>query len=221
MYESRVVTLSSEQEKAYKSMAAKLVAEAEEGQILAVNEAVKANKLVQIAAGVAYDTNGNEVSLNAKPRLEELVRVIEATAHKVIVFVPYVSAVHMVGAHLRKRGYSVGVIYGGVPKRERDQTFAGFQRGQSPRILLAQPAAMSHGLTLTAANTIVWYAPIMSNDIYEQANGRITRPSQVNKQYIVHLEGTPIETRIYKRLKEKQSMQGVLLEAVKKARIAA
>lgn len=223
MYESRVVALSSEQAKAYKSMAAKLVAEVEEagGKILAVNEAVKANKLVQIAAGVAYDTDGKEIFLNAKPRLEELVSVIDQTPHKVIVFVPYVSTVHMVDTYLRKRGLSVGIIYGGVSRNQRDRTFADFQKADAPRILLAQPAAMSHGLTLTSANTIVWYAPIMSNDIYEQANGRITRPGQINKQYIVHLEGTPIETKIYNRLKEKQSMQGVLLEAVKKDRQAA
>jgi SNF2 family DNA or RNA helicase len=53
---------------------------------------------------------------------------------------------------------------------------------------------------------------VTSNETYEQANGRITRPGQVNKQYIIHLEGTPIERRIYKRLKEKQSLQGLLLE---------
>jgi len=52
---TREVPLSREQEIAYKSMTARLVAEADEGKILAVNEAVKANKLVQIAAGIAYN----------------------------------------------------------------------------------------------------------------------------------------------------------------------
>jgi SNF2 family DNA or RNA helicase len=221
MYESRVVPLSKEQEAAYKSMAATLVVEAEAGQILAVNEAVKASKLVQIAAGVAYDTDGKEVLINAQGRLQELHNVIESADHKVICFVPFVSTIGMVRAFLEKHGHTVGVVYGDVPKRERDVVFNSFQNADDPKVLLAQPAAMSHGLTLTTANTIVWYAPVMSNDIYEQANGRITRPGQVNKQFIVHLEGTPIESKIYRRLKEKQSMQGVLLEAVKKGREAA
>ena len=221
MYESRTVELSPEQTKAYKSMATQLVAEADKGQILAVNEAVKANKLVQIACGVAYNTDGDEVLINAKPRISELLAILSQSTHKVIVFVPYVSTITMVSSKVRDAGHTCEVIYGGVPKNARDQIFSDFQRQPNPRVLVAQPAAMSHGLTLTQANTIVWYGPVMSNDIYEQANGRITRPGQVNKQFIIHLEGTPIERRIYKRLKDKQSLQGVLLEAVKKDRLAA
>jgi SNF2 family DNA or RNA helicase len=82
-------------------------------------------------------------------------------------------------------------------------------------VLVAQPAAMSHGLTLTAASTIVWYAPVTSHDVYQQANARITRPGQKLTQFIVHLEGTEVERRIYKRLQGKEKMQGLLLETVK------
>ena len=221
MYESRDVPLTKEQEKAYKSMAARLVVEAAEGQILAVNEAVKANKLVQIACGVAYNSDGLEINLNPKPRLDELISVIQQTNYKVIVFVPYVSTIKMVSAHVIKAGYSCEVIYGAVPKNQRDQIFGDFQKATDPRIIVAQPAAMSHGLTLTEASTIVWYGPVMSNETYEQANGRITRPGQKNKQFIIHLEGTPIERRIYARLKTKQSLQGILLDAVKKDRVPA
>jgi SNF2 family DNA or RNA helicase len=73
---------------------------------------------------------------------------------------------------------------------------------------------MSHGLTLTAATTIVWYAPVHSNEIYEQACARVRRPGQTKKTVIVHIAGTPVERIIYKRLATKQSMQGVLLDMV-------
>lgn len=88
-------------------------------------------------------------------------------------------------------------------------------------MLVAQPAAMSHGLTLTAASTIVWYAPIPSNDIFEQANARITRPGQKHSQLIVMIEGTPIERKYYQRLKDKQKVQGVLLDLIKADRVTA
>ena len=71
---------------------------------------------------------------------------------------------------------------------------------------------MAHGLTLTAADTIVWYCPYPDLEIYEQANARITRPGQKHKTLIVHLQGTPIERRIYSRLRSKGSLQGTLLE---------
>jgi SNF2 family DNA or RNA helicase len=76
---------------------------------------------------------------------------------------------------------------------------------------------MSHGLTLTEASTIVWWAPVTSNETYEQANGRINRPGQRNNMLVVHLTATKIERAIYKRLEEKQKLQGLLLEMVAEA----
>ena len=76
----------------------------------------------------------------------------------------------------------------------------------------------AHGLTLTAASTIVWYAPITSADTFVQSNGRITRPSQKNTQLIIMIEGTDLERRYFKRLKDKEKTQGVLLDMVKDSR---
>jgi SNF2 family DNA or RNA helicase len=79
---------------------------------------------------------------------------------------------------------------------------------------------MSHGLTLTAASTIVWYSCVTSNEVFEQANGRINRPGQKMNNFIIMLEGTPVEKRIYKRLQSKQKMQGALLDEIKANRDA-
>lgn len=215
MFETRSVPLTTEQAKAYKDMLNKMRVEAENNEILAVNEAVKAGKLVQIACGVAYGTNGEEVSIPATPRLKVVDEIVDASSNKVIVFVPFVSAVEHVAQYLRGQGHTVECIHGGVSKVERDRIFRAFQHGNDLKVLVAQPAAMSHGLTLTAANTIVWYAPVHSNDTFIQANGRITRPGQKNNQYIIMLEGTAIERRIYERLKNRQAMQGLLLDLVK------
>lgn len=215
MYEARHIPLTPEQHTAYKDMQNKLRSESEQGEILAVNEAVKLSKLVQIACGVAYDTEGGEVSIGSQPRLEAVNEIIETSDAKVIVFVPFRSSIDLVQKYLEGTGKKVGVIHGGVPSHQRGEIFREFQNDNSEmRVLLAQPAAMSHGLTLTAANTIVWYAPVCSNEIFEQANGRITRPGQKNNQFIIMIEGTPVERRIYERLKSKQKLQGTLLDMV-------
>lgn len=213
-YVERDVPLTPEQDKAYREMKEKLAAELEAGQILAVNEAVKVNKLVQIACGVAYGTDGEEVTIPVKPRLEETLRLVRESQTKTIVFVPFISSVAMVADFLRKAGIELGVIHGGVSKTERNEIFTAFQRGTSMQVIVAQPAAMSHGLTLVAASTIVWYAPTNRPDVYEQANGRITRPGQKHNTLIAHIAGTPIERKMYKRLQDKASMQGVLLDMV-------
>jgi len=160
------------------------------------------------------------VTIPSHPRLSVLKEIIDEAQGKIIVFVPFVSSVRMVAAELAKH-YSVEFIYGAVSKTDRDRILGDFQKRDDPRVLVAQPGTLSHGLTLTAANTIVWYAPVTSNDIFQQANGRITRPGQKNSQFIITLEGTAVERRIYERLKNKQQMQGLLLDMVQDDRVVA
>jgi SNF2 family DNA or RNA helicase len=87
-----------------------------------------------------------------------------------------------------------------------------------PWVLIAQPAAMAHGLTLTAANTIIWYAPPNSNEIYGQANARIVRPGQTENTFIIHIEGTSVEREAYRRLERQERLQGALLDAIQRER---
>jgi SNF2 family DNA or RNA helicase len=211
---TREVALTQEQAKAYKDMMSKLATEYSGGQILAVNEAVKANKLIQIACGVAYGTDGEEVVIPSKPRIDVLKEIIEESEGKVIVFVPLTGALESVASELRK-DWTVETVHGGTSKSERDRIFGEFQRGLDPRVLVANASTMSHGLTLTAATTIVWYAPVHSNETYEQACARVRRPGQTRTTVIVHIAGTDVERRVYKRLQDKQSMQGVLLDMMK------
>jgi SNF2 family DNA or RNA helicase len=211
---SRDAPLTKEQDKAYKDMMSKLATEYSGGQILAVNEAVKANKLIQIACGVAYGTGGEMVVIPSKPRMDVLKEIIEESEGKVIVFVPLTGALESVASELRK-DWTVETVYGGTSKSERDRIFSEFQRNADPRVLVANASTMSHGLTLTAASTIVWYAPVHSNETYEQACARVRRPGQTRTTVIVHIAGTDVERRVYKRLQDKQSMQGVLLDMMK------
>jgi SNF2 family DNA or RNA helicase len=221
LFQTVHVPLTKPQEAAYKDMVTKLKVSVAQGEVLAVNEAVKASKLVQIACGIAYDSAGNEVTIGAQPRLDETLQIIKAAEGKTIVFVPFVSSVNYVANFLRSNGVTTECVYGEIKKSDRDRTFSAFQNTSDPRVIVAQPGAMSHGLTLTEANTVIWYAPIFSNDIYDQACGRITRPGQVRNQLIVNIEGSPIEQRIYDRLRNKQKMQGILLTMVEDGRVDA
>lgn len=218
MYETRDVALTKQQEKAYTEMMKRLKTQADDGEITAVNEAVKMAKLIQIACGIAYGDSNNMIVLDASPRIKAVHEIVESAEGKVIVFVPFVSAVNMVADELKRLLgdiEAVAVIHGGVGKGDRDTIFSKFQKGKDLKVLVAQPAAMSHGLTLTAASTIVWYSCVTSNEVFEQANGRINRPGQKMNNFIIMLEGTAVERRIYARLKNKQKLQGALLDEIK------
>jgi SNF2 family DNA or RNA helicase len=215
IYQTRDVELSGEQQKHYKDIMRELFTEIKGGRITAVNEGVKLSKLLQIACAVVYDTTGAPHEIDAGNRVETLMELIESIDEKVIVFVPFTAVTSMLARELNKH-WRFAVVTGDTPVKERNAIFAEFQDPTSDLDIVAHPGCMSHGLTLTEASTIVWYAPIDSNDMYQQACGRITRAGQKHTANIVNLAGSSVERRMYKRLTERQKIQGVLLEMVER-----
>ena len=213
---TRKISMSPEQKKAFTDMAKTLFTEiGKEGQVLAVNEAVKASKLLQIACGVVYGAAGKELYVGAKERQAVLEEVIEESEGKVIVFVPFSSALSDVKSFLEKQGHTVAVVDGSTSKAARDEIFYNFQHSKDPQVLVANPLTMSHGLTLIAATTIVWYGPSYSNEVYQQACARIRRPGQTHTTVIVHFVSSAFEEHVYRQLSQRQSTQGLLLQMVK------
>lgn len=213
-YVTRQTELTPEQKKAFDEMLRKFHTECESGSITAVNEAVKMSKLIQILCGVAYGANGEEVVIPAKPRIELVREIIDESSSKVLVFVPLTAALEVVAEELSK-SFSVAVVHGKTSKHQRDEIFSAFQQQADPRVIVANPGTLQHGLTLTAASTVIWFAPIHSNESWQQANARVTRPGQKRNTLIVSIEATPLERKIYDRLAGKQKMQGLLLDLLK------
>jgi len=181
--------------------------------ITAVNEAVKLQKLVQISCGVVYGDDGQHIEVDCKPRVNIVKEVIDEVGGKVIVFVPLTGTLRMLERELSKQ-WSVDVVNGEVSATKRNEIFHNFQHAKDPHVLIAHPATMAHGLTLTAASTVIWYGPVTSNEQYVQANGRIERIGKKHVSNIVHIEATELEYKMYDRLKNKQKLQGLLLDLI-------
>ena len=182
-------------------------------QITAVSEAAKVQKLTQILLGSVYTDAGETAVLVSEPRINVIKEVIEECDEKVIVFVPFTGALNHLVEALGKH-FTVEMVNGSVSKSRRDYIFRAFQEEADPRVIVADARTMSHGLDLTAATTIVWAGPTNSNETYEQACARILGPKQKHKPSVVHIEATDLERRIFQRLRDKQSMQGLLLDIV-------
>jgi SNF2 family DNA or RNA helicase len=209
-YSTRQVESTPAAARAYKDMCDELSLQIKTHQVTAANEGVKLSKLIQIACGFVYDSAGKAHYIGGVTRLKEIFAVIEESGGKCIVFGPFRYFVEVLNLALKHR-YSTAMVHGETPKGERDRIFAEFQKG-SLRVIAAHPKTMAHGLTLTAAATIIWAAPITSLEIYEQANARITRPGQTQNTSIVHVQSTKAEQHIYSRLRRKAKTQGILLE---------
>jgi SNF2 family DNA or RNA helicase len=212
VYSTRTVLMTPKQAKAYKDMEKKLATDVQSGTITAANSAVMMGKLVQICSGFLYDDNKVAQPLPCAPRLKEVLRVVQQTPGKTIVFAGYTAAVNLVEAFLLKAGHTVAKVDGSVSAKARAEIFNNFQNAKDPQVLVAQERTASHGLTLTQADCIVWYTLPTSYEVFTQANFRIHRPSQLKKHYVVSLVSSEVERRLLTRLKNRESTQNILLD---------
>jgi SNF2 family DNA or RNA helicase len=196
----RDTPLTPQQSKYYKVLHDQMLLEAAGEEVSAVNAATKINKLLQISGGAVYTDSGEVLEFDVSNRLNAVLEVIEEASNKVLVFIPFTHTIELLKSKLEKNGISCGVINGSVSVNKRSDLVQQFQTAKDPHVLLIQPQAASHGLTLTAADTIVWYAPVTSVETYLQANARINRPGQRNAMTIVHIKGSPVEERLYSML---------------------
>ena len=126
--------------------------------------------------------------------------VIDESSQKVLIFVPFKHTIDVLTAKLRKDGITTEVIRGDVPASKRTEIFKRFQETDDPQVLVIQPQSAAHGVTLTAANTVVWWGPTSSLETYAQANARVHRSGQKHKCTVVQLQGSEAERRVYKLL---------------------
>lgn len=199
-YVKRVVELTRQQKKYYEQLKKKLVLEVTGEQVTAINAAVGMNKLLQISAGAVYTDDGATLEFDIKHRYKVLREVIDESSQKVLVFVPFKHTINILTDKLRADGISTEVIQGSVSAPNRTNIFKQFQEAPSPRVLVIQPASAAHGVTLTAANTVVWWSPVSSLETYAQANARVHRSGQKHKCTVVQLQGSDVERHVYRLL---------------------
>jgi SNF2 family DNA or RNA helicase len=215
VYQTREVPLSPQVSKYYYALKKQLLIEAAGEQVSAVNAAAALNKLLQISSGAVYTDKHDVVQFDISPRLNALKEVLEETTNKVVVFVPFLHAIEIVGEFLTKEGITNEVINGSVTAQNRHDIISRFQTANDPRVLIIQPQSASHGVTLTAADTVVFWAPVMSVETYLQCIARIERVGQVNKMSVVHLRGSEVEKKIYAMLQGKVDHHQKLVDLYK------
>jgi SNF2 family DNA or RNA helicase len=211
------IPLGVKQRKVYDTLARDFQVQVGNDQINAVNAAAAMSKLLQISGGYVYSTALGTVELDADDRKRMLRDLIQSATGKVLVFAPFRHMVTGLSKYLTGDGekdpdyVEHAVVHGEVTYSARKDIFTLFQDTPKLKAIIAHPGCMAHGLTLTAADTIIWYCPITSLEIYEQANARIRRIGQKHRQQILHLQGTPVEKRIYSLLRAKAKVQDKLL----------
>tara|TARA_R100001129_G_C5307205_1_gene244109 strand:- start:747 stop:1910 length:1164 start_codon:yes stop_codon:yes gene_type:complete len=215
VFTKRAVEMTAQQKKYYKQLKDQMVMDITGEQVTAMNAAVSLNKLLQISAGAVYTDGGDALEFDIRHRYKVLREVIDESSQKILIFVPFKHVIDILTDKLRGEGITTEIIRGDVPAHKRTSIFKAFQESVDPKVLVIQPQAASHGVTLTAANTVVWWGPTSSLETYDQANARVHRSGQKHKSTVIQLQGSAAEKHVYRLLDKRINVHAKLTDLYK------
>lgn len=205
VYQERIIKLTKEQERHYLTMEKEYITMVNDKIVTAANSAVRYTKLLQISCGLIIDNEGNATDVNHKHRVNELKEILGQT-NKVVVFANFTKSINS----LMETFPFAERIDGSTPNERRRDIVHNFQNS-GLKMIVAHPKAISYGVTLHAADTIVWWSPCLSGEAFEQCNGRIRRIGQKRPQLIIKFTSTRSERKVYKSLERKMNISQSLL----------
>ena len=165
------------------------------GMVTAVHAAAVRQKLLQIASGAVYGDSDNDP--RAKPthlldtgRYELTMDVAMESPFSLVMFL-WRHQRDLLVEQAEKRGLNYAVLDGDANDRLRNEVEGAYQAGKYD-VLIAHPATVAHGLTLTRGTTIVWASPTDNTEWFKQGNRRQARRGQTQKTRVITViaEGT-------------------------------
>jgi len=206
LYIKREVDLTPEQLKYYNEMKAFAMAQIDGGLVSTVNALTQLMRLHQIVCGHVKLDDGTVIELPNK-RMDELLSVVEETDGKLIIWANYRHDIEAIKLALSKEYgmNSVGMYYGDTEMDERKRVLEEFQNSDSEmRFFVGNPSTGGYGLTLTAANTMVYYSNSFDLEKRLQSEDRAHRIGQTkNVTYIDLIAVGTVDEKIVKALRAK------------------
>lgn len=200
------VHMDGKEQQMYDTLKRDMILQLADGEIDAVNAAALSGKLLQMANGAVYDSQGR-VALIHERKLDALEDLVEAANGKPVLVAYWYK--HDL-ARIQKRFPDSRVI--DTPSDIADWNAGKIQIG------LLHPASGGHGLNLQeGGSTVIWYGLTWSLELYQQLNARLWRQGQTSSTVILHhiiAVGTHDED-VMRALERKDAGQSALIAAVK------
>ena len=177
-----------------------------DGMVSTVNALTQLMRLHQIVCGHVKLDDDRIVSIPSK-RIEELLSVIEEASDKVIIWANYRHDIGAIKMALQKEYgmNAVGTYYGDTDDDERARVVKEFQDPDSElRFFVGNPRTGGYGLTLTAADTVVYYSNSFDLEVRLQSEDRAHRIGQTRSvTYVDLISPGTVDEKIVKALRGK------------------
>ena len=204
------VKLSEPERKRYEELKRDLVLQLPGGDITAANAASLSGKLSQMANGAVYSDTQEIIRIHDR-KLDALEDLIEAANGKpVLVAYWFRHDLERITERLQHNKIKFSRL-------DSSESIRSWNSGELP-VALIHPASAGHGLNLQqGGSTLIWFGLTWSLELYQQTNARLWRQGQTKNTVVVQhiVTQDTIDGRILKALREKNSTQAALINAVK------
>lgn len=183
------VPLSTEQEKLSKKLVEELQVMVDSNEINATTASTIAQKLLQVAGGAVRARDGEVVYVNAKPKLDKLMEIINRTERKKVVFSSFTAINDMLVKHIREQGFTCEKIDGSITGGKRSEILNNFLDAKEPHVLVCHPRTTAFGVELASADYIICYGtPMTGAFMYQQMFERLSSARQTAEEtFVIHL----------------------------------
>ena len=215
VYTKREIELTEEQTKAYTTMKSAALALLKGKMATAPHVLTQMMRLHQITCGHLKNDDGTITELKNN-RLKELLSLLEEVEGKVIIWANYIHDIEHIVKEIKKEHGEDSIVqyYGAVSQEDRADAIKKFQDVKSPaRFFIGNPQTGGYGITLTAANTVVYYSNGYDLEKRLQSEDRAHRIGQEKSvTYIDFIAPKTIDEKIVKALRGKMNIANKIMD---------
>lgn len=210
IFQNRYCELEPGARRTYDAVVRQSFAELMEGEITATNVLTKLMRLSQISGGHVKDDDGR-IQVISKAKLNELKDIMEDiivdNKKKLVVFARFIPEIESIQSVAREMGIEYSYITGDIKIEERGEMCDKFQNNDEVKLFIAQIQTAGLGITLTAADTAVFYSLDFNYANYTQAISRTHRIGQkCTCTYINLISVGTVDEKIIKALESKEDI---------------
>ena len=212
-FTKRHVVLTVDQRKIYEQMKKAAMAVLNGKVTTTMTVLTQLMRLHQITCG-HFTADDGTTQLIPNNRITELMNILEETEGKVIIWANYQRDVNQIIKNITEKYGENSIVdyYGLTPQEDRQDNIRKFQNGPECRFLIGTPQTGGYGITLTKANTVVYYSNGYDLEKRLQSEDRAHRIGQKkNVTYIDLIAEDTVDEKIVKALKDKINIASEVL----------